>query len=623
MAARAARLPITWDEAYNYLEFTRKGVLLPFFHFRAMAANNHYLNSWLTWLTTALLGVGELSLRLPALLAYGAFLFYTARLCRELPSPLLGVSAFIVLNGNPYMLDFFSLSRGYALGYGLMAGSVWYLYRFFQADLHVSDSLKSLGLAVLAVSAQLTFITFLVSLTFVVVLATIRCAPREWGIRRRVTHALRVHAAGLIVVGCSLVPALFVIHKLRQADALFYGGTTGFWHDTVLGVLNASLYERRYPAWAGDVLGGVIVALTAAALWVSIRSLTRPAHSRDLYLPALVFLVCSCALGSVAQHHLLGVLYLKSRTGTYLLILTAFLLVALVNALARRGLRWANLLPLAAVVALVHLANCVNLTYVLEWKVEADVRRMLADVARARSARPGGPPTTVLGMDLELEAPINFYRLVYGLAWLNVADRRMKFSPLCDFYLYAEPDWRAVNSDSFVVLRTYPVSNSRLLRRKRQVGRFEDRVDELVYRGTRSGLTDARHRQSKAITYTPDLRHDAAARSLVVVNAMVWMQSLSNAMAQLVVAFERDGRAYLRETMTVRDAAPEARAWFPVSFTAFVPPDARQGDRISVDLENPRAPVYVDHLEMRWITAAASPPRACRRMPDAPAATRC
>ena len=42
---------------------------------------------------------------------------------------------------------------------------------------------------------------------------------------------------------------------------------------------------------------------------------------------------------------------------------------------------------------------------------------------------------------------------------------------------------------------------------------------------------------------------------------------------------------------------------FPCGLTAFVPPDVRQGDRVSVYLENKRDPVYIDDLEMQWTTA--------------------
>src|SRR5262249_47068702 len=203
VAVRAFLVPITWDEAYNYLEFTRQGILLPL-RFPPMAANNHYLNSWLTYLTTGLLGVSEISLRLPTLAAYILFLYYTARLCNELSSPLQRVSAFVVLNGNPYLLDFFSLSRGYGISYGLLAGSLWYLYRFLRADLRVTYGQASLGLAILAVTAHLTLIHFLISLPVVIVLATILFAAAGGGFVQRVAYALKVNAVGLAVVGLFL-----------------------------------------------------------------------------------------------------------------------------------------------------------------------------------------------------------------------------------------------------------------------------------------------------------------------------------------------------------------------------------------------------------------------------------
>jgi hypothetical protein len=40
-----------------------------------------------------------------------------------------------------------------------------------------------------------------------------------------------------------------------------------------------------------------------------------------------------------------------------------------------------------------------------------------------------------------------------------------------------------------------------------------------------------------------------------------------------------------------------------VKLTAFVPPDVRQGDRVSVYLENKPDLVYIDDLEVRWIMA--------------------
>jgi hypothetical protein len=129
-------------------------------------------------------------------------------------------------------------------------------------------------------------------------------------------------------------------------------------------------------------------------------------------------------------------------------------------------------------------------------------------------------------------------------------------------------------------------------------------------------MTDGRHRQSGRITYIPEVTGEAAERSLVVAEAMVWMQSWRNATAQVVVAFERNKEAYSWQTLTVQDGVRRARTWSPVKLIAFVPPDVRPGDRVSVKLENKRDLVYIDDLKMRWLTAVW--PDRSPAVPDQP-----
>jgi hypothetical protein len=93
-----------------------------------------------------------------------------------------------------------------------------------------------------------------------------------------------------------------------------------------------------------------------------------------------------------------------------------------------------------------------------------------------------------------------------------------------------------------------------------------------------------------------------ARTSVVTVRAMVWMQRVGNAHAKLFVAFARNGRAYYWYQTTLQDDAPAARAWFPVSLTCVMPDDVQQGDVASVYVWNDRSRVYVDDLEMRWLT---------------------
>jgi hypothetical protein len=90
---------------------------------------------------------------------------------------------------------------------------------------------------------------------------------------------------------------------------------------------------------------------------------------------------------------------------------------------------------------------------------------------------------------------------------------------------------------------------------------------------------------------------------MAAVKAMIWMKSLKNTSAALVVAFKRQGSTYFVRTLTVRDGAVRARAWFPLYFAVAVPAEVRQGDIVSVYLSNETSLVYIGDLELRLITA--------------------
>jgi len=311
------------------------------------------------------------------------------------------------------------------------------------------------------------------------------------------------------------------------------------------------------------------------------------------------------------------------RTALYLLVVFAFLLVALADEMSRTRKAWQYWLPAMALLVALHFVNCLNLRYVLDWQLDADLKKMISDIALARNDARTGKFNTDAGVTLTLEAPLNYYRILDNLSWLNVVDRTMTFHPLNDFYLYSAADWRSVEPDSFVVVKTYPLSDSRLLRRRVRPSRYDIRLDkkldfdgpgdsittlnttskEAASSGTQSGVTDEDNHRSGGIDYRIDGTSVSANGSMVTVKAMVWMKSLKNMSAALIVAFKRQNRTYFLRELTVRDGAVRARAWFPLYFTVAVPPEVRQGDVVSVYLSNENSLVYIGELELRWITA--------------------
>lgn len=170
-AARAARLAFTYDEATTYLNSIAPGLLSCF---RFDSANNHLLNSLLAGLSSLLGGTSEFVLRLPNLLAFPVYLVFAFLILdRFVKKKLIVAAGFVLLAANPYVLDFFSLCRGYGLSLAFLMASLYFLFSFLKRAARDESGLYrplrySLAAASLAVLANFTLLDVYLGLwTFV------------------------------------------------------------------------------------------------------------------------------------------------------------------------------------------------------------------------------------------------------------------------------------------------------------------------------------------------------------------------------------------------------------------------------------------------------------------------
>jgi hypothetical protein len=124
VVARAVRVPLTYDEAAAYLRYIAADPLAPF---DFSVATNHLLNSLLTKLFSTIAGSSEVVLRMPSLIGYGLYVGFSLLMLRQVRHREIALGAFLLLHLNPYVLDYFALSRGYGLSLGLMAGAIFFL----------------------------------------------------------------------------------------------------------------------------------------------------------------------------------------------------------------------------------------------------------------------------------------------------------------------------------------------------------------------------------------------------------------------------------------------------------------------------------------------------------------
>lgn len=178
LAARAVHVPLTYDEASSFDRYVNADLpaLLDF-----ASATNHLLNSVLTKAAYVVLGDRPWVLRLPNVLAGWAYLALVVSLAGRLRIAVLGLAGLIVLASNPYLLDYFALSRGYGLAMALLMASVCFLLRWWDRPAGAiagrRDLAWTVAMAGAAVAANFAVLPAFVAILLVIV-ARLAWAPR-------------------------------------------------------------------------------------------------------------------------------------------------------------------------------------------------------------------------------------------------------------------------------------------------------------------------------------------------------------------------------------------------------------------------------------------------------------
>jgi hypothetical protein len=228
LVKRASVASFTIDEAATYLNYLDAH---PMTMFSFNSANNHLVNTILAKSFSALAGTSELVLRLPNLLAYAAyFLFSFLILHRVIKNKLLIIPGCLLLSLNPYVLDFFSLCRGYGLSLAFLMAALFFFFAFLdwppQDGPGRARRLRfSLAAAILAVLCNFSLLNVYLSLViiafalFIVRGARSRRAPSDPLQSDRPRHKLALLTVGILAA--VLFNLLVLSQDLTLAERFF------------------------------------------------------------------------------------------------------------------------------------------------------------------------------------------------------------------------------------------------------------------------------------------------------------------------------------------------------------------------------------------------------------------
>lgn len=602
-ATKAYLLSVTWDEAYSYTEYVRRGITFPT-KFESMSANNHLLLTWMDVVLVKIFGLSEIVLRLPALMAHLIFLFFSAKLLSHFQNRWLIISGFLIINLNPYLLDFFSLARGYGLSIGLMMASIYYLY-IFQNEFKRKQALFSMLFGALSVLANYVLLNYFLGLfAGILVLILLRVVHS----RNADTQKISFWKSSwpLITIFLLLLIGLLPIALgLRAAGALYFGAENGFWVDTVRTIVDRWFYELNYNYWILRLAkGGIIAVLSGAVILIALQLKERWFTLNNSFLVTITGICFFCVTSTIAQHYLFHTLYLIDRTALFFTVLFPIILVFFIEELAKKKSKTAFLSYLAAIFVTIHTIRAINFKYVLEWKWDANTKEMLADLEKLKKVSPEKGNIS-LSIPLLFESDINFYRGMNHLNWLNIVARSKRRELFDDYYYLSPKELSQIHPDSIEILKTYPVTNNVLVEPKfkwknprvcvQQELRFEKEVGQQYY-------IDSAMEFSKTITYIVPDSVAMSKHSAVVFEAVVKPTPDDRSGVKMVITLENPEGSYLWAGVSLMDYTDGPDKWVKAVLTTSVPESVKAGDKLLIYFWNPEhQEVYVKEMRFKWL----------------------
>ncbi|MBK7690395.1 MAG: hypothetical protein IPJ31_04530 [Bacteroidetes bacterium] len=302
---RAFHLSITNDEAFTFYNVATH-------HIKMMCgtANTHWLNSFFVWIESILIGNKEWMIRIHSLLSFILFSWAIYRFCLHFISTfwqwMIPISLLLL---NIYILDFFSLARGYSLGMAFEVLAFSYILNSDKSPRNLFFSYLFLSVATISCyTCILILFSFLIHEVFSKI--------RQAGFRELFSKKwLLAHLPVLITFLVAIPNILFIRHE----GDLEEGQRNGLVQDS-FGVF----FERSYPALFSKEILYLFIGIVLILLFLFFLFLRR-SIDRNMWILFELFVIHIVVVE--ALFFIFKIPYIFGRTSLSFNILFLLLLV--------------------------------------------------------------------------------------------------------------------------------------------------------------------------------------------------------------------------------------------------------------------------------------------------------
>ncbi|MBI3519209.1 MAG: glycosyltransferase family 39 protein [Bacteroidetes bacterium] len=418
-----------------------------------ITANNHILNSLFMKYSEMIFGASEISLRMHSLFAHIIYLFFSFLLLKNIKMPWIKLIGFLILNVNPFLLDFFSLARGYALSIAFMMMSIYYFIEYTKTEKikHITIFLTTALLSTLANFSMVVFVVSIIGLLECFMIA------KRYPIKQCIIKNIPVLFTALCLYSFYKWP----ITKLIEHKELYFGGYVGLWRDTALSSIQFYLYGCRYTEIFSYFLRFLLLAGVFSGFYVLfIKIKTKSIKELDFIFVLFTFII----VVNYLQHFIMKTNFFTERVAVFLVILFFISLINTWHYFSEKGLLLKITTGVIASVFIIVIgftaSASLNFSYTCDWRYDADTKGMISELTNLNANK----TTVKIGNTWLFEPSINFYRKTRHLNWLQPANRD-GLNRDYDFYYVDTYDLNSFDKTNKILIKTYPESGATLFKK--------------------------------------------------------------------------------------------------------------------------------------------------------------
>ncbi len=348
LVIRAIQIPLFIDEIYTYDHYVRTGYFGPVSPYSQ--ANNHLVNTILTYFSFEAFGNSSLALRLPNILAFVLFCVYLFRIGNLLKTRIAKWSLYIGLLLSLNFIVFFAVGRGYGLSFAFGLASFYYVYKLFDNN-SVSRVFLALLFLGLALFSNFSLLLFYLILGGVILLLSVKQREFYYSVSSWWKMGL-----AMILYLLVFVVAIDILFYYKDAGLLWWGSLYGFRATT----LNSLLFLLFQFTTENVLVWGLLLAYISIIGLVFVLNKFR--IEKKQFATWILFLN---VIGIIVLANIFEVNYPYQRTGLHLYLFFILSVSFVIDSISIKWIRVVIVLPLLLIP--IHFILSFNVSEVVFW----------------------------------------------------------------------------------------------------------------------------------------------------------------------------------------------------------------------------------------------------------------